>query len=139
MNWMFTKLDALQNYCKVRHRLCIACICIFPWVHVLGVLFVILYHNSILPFFFFAISLCIVPDYMYQFYFIVLVISTYYIMVGDIYLYTYWRIRVYLPVHLAAIASKDSYSNSCGLDCVHRSTCNNWLLPTVGQKLLISG
>ena len=26
-------------------------------------------------------------------------------MVGDVYRYTYWRIRVYLPVHLAAIAT----------------------------------
>ena len=33
-------------------------------------------------------------------------------MVGDI--YTYRQIRVYLPVHLAAIARIDSYSNSNG-------------------------
>ena len=26
-------------------------------------------------------------------------------MVGDVYWYTHWRIRVYLPVHLAAIAT----------------------------------
>ena len=45
-------------------------------------------------------------------------------MVGDIYWYTYWRIRVYLPVHLAAIASKDSYSNSCGVDCTDRRVCS---------------
>ena len=31
-----------------------------------------------------------------------------YFMVGDIYRYTYRQIRVYLPVHLAAIASIDS-------------------------------
>ena len=30
-------------------------------------------------------------------------------MVGDIYRYTYWQIRVYLPVHLAAIVSIDNY------------------------------
>ena len=45
-------------------------------------------------------------------------------MVGDIYRYTYWRIRVYLPVHLAAIASKDSYINSCGVDCTERHVCS---------------
>ena len=46
-------------------------------------------------------------------------------MVGDVYRYTYWRIRVYLPVHLlAAIASKDSYSNSCGLDFTDRRVCS---------------
>ena len=45
-------------------------------------------------------------------------------MVGDIYRYTYWRIRVYLPVHLAAIASEDSYSNSCGVDCTDRRVCS---------------
>ena len=38
-------------------------------------------------------------------------------MVGDIYRYTYRRIRVYLPVHLAAIAYIDSYSNSCRVEC----------------------
>ena len=43
--------------------------------------------------------------------------------VGDIYRYTYWRIRAYLPVHLAAIASKDSCSNSCGVDCTDRGVC----------------
>ena len=41
-------------------------------------------------------------------------------MVGDIYRYTYLQITVYLPVHLAAIASIDSYSNSCGVDCTDR-------------------
>ena len=46
-------------------------------------------------------------------------------MVGDVYRYTYWRIRVYLPVHLAAIASKDSYSNSCGVDCTDRRVCTS--------------
>ena len=38
-------------------------------------------------------------------------------MVGDVYGHTYRGIRVYLPVHLVAIASIDSYSNSCGVDC----------------------
>jgi len=45
-------------------------------------------------------------------------------MVGDVYRYTYWRIRVYLPVHLAATASKDSYNNSCGVDCTDRCVCS---------------
>ena len=47
-------------------------------------------------------------------------------MVGDVYQYTYWRIRLYLPVHLApiAIASKDSYSNSSGVDCTDRCVCS---------------
>ena len=45
-------------------------------------------------------------------------------MVGDIYRYTYRPIRVYLPVHLAAIASKASYSNSCGVDCTDRRVCS---------------
>ena len=45
-------------------------------------------------------------------------------MVGDVYQYTYWRIRVYLPVHLAPIASKDSYSNSSGVDCTDRCVCS---------------
>ena len=45
-------------------------------------------------------------------------------MVGDIYRYTYRQIRGYLPVHLAAIASKDSYSNSCGVDCTDRRVCS---------------
>ena len=50
-------------------------------------------------------------------------------MVGYIYRYTYWQIRVYLPVHLAdlgAIASKDSYSNSnsCRVDCADRCVCS---------------
>ena len=44
-------------------------------------------------------------------------------MVGDIYRYTYQQIRAYLPVHLAAIASKDSFSNSCGVDCTDRHVC----------------
>ena len=44
-------------------------------------------------------------------------------MVDDVYRYTYWPIRVYLPVHLAAIASKDSYSNSYGVDCTDRRVC----------------
>ena len=35
-----------------------------------------------------------------------------YTMVGDVYRYMYQRIRVYLLVHLAAIASIDRYSNS---------------------------
>ena len=41
-------------------------------------------------------------------------------LVGDIYRYTYRQLRVYLPVHLAAIASIDSHSNSCGVDCTDR-------------------
>ena len=41
-------------------------------------------------------------------------------MVGYIYRYTYWQIRVYLPVHLAANASEDSSSNRCGVDCTDR-------------------
>ena len=45
-------------------------------------------------------------------------------MVGDVYRYTYWQIRVSLPVHLVAIASKDSYINSCGVDCTHRRVCS---------------
>ena len=45
-------------------------------------------------------------------------------MVGDVYRYTCWRIRVYLPVHLAAIARKDSYSNNCGVDCTDRRVCS---------------
>ena len=45
-------------------------------------------------------------------------------MVGDVYQYTYWRIRVYLPVHLAAFASKYSNSNSCGVDCTDRHVCS---------------
>ena len=46
-------------------------------------------------------------------------------MVGDIYQYTYTyrQTRVYLTVHLAAIASIDSYSNSCGVDCTDRRVC----------------
>ena len=43
-------------------------------------------------------------------------LETPYYMVGDVYRYTYRRIRVYLPVHPAAIASKDSHSISCGVD-----------------------
>ena len=49
-------------------------------------------------------------------------------MVGDVYWYTYWQINVYLPVHLAAIASKDSYSNSCGVDCTDRCVYSLGLL-----------
>ena len=49
-------------------------------------------------------------------------------MVGDVYQYTYWRISVYLPVHLAPIASKDSYSNSCGVDCTDRRVYSLGLL-----------
>ena len=41
-------------------------------------------------------------------------------MVGDV----YRRIRVHLPVHLAAIASIDSYSNSLGVDCTDRRVCS---------------
>jgi len=49
-------------------------------------------------------------------------------MVGDIYRYTYRQIRVYLTVHLAAIASIDSYSNSCGVDCTDRRVYSLGLL-----------
>ena len=49
-------------------------------------------------------------------------------MAGDVYWYTYRRIRVYLPVHLAAIASIDSYSNSCGVDCTDRCVLSLGLL-----------
>ena len=51
-------------------------------------------------------------------------------MVCNIYQYTFWRIRVYLPVNLAAIASINSYSNSCGVECTDRrvySLC--WVRP----------
>ena len=54
-------------------------------------------------------------------------------MVGDIYRYTYRQIIVYLPVHLAAIASIDSYSNSCGVDCTDRRVYSlallGWVCP----------
>ena len=47
--------------------------------------------------------------------------------------YTYRQIRVYLPVHLAAIDSIDSYSNSCGVDCtdrrVHSLGLLGWVRP----------
>ena len=49
-------------------------------------------------------------------------------MVGDVYRYPYQRIRVYLPIHLAAIASIDSYSNSCGFECTDRRVCSLGLL-----------
>ena len=49
-------------------------------------------------------------------------------MVGDIYRYTYQQIRVYLQVHLAPIASIDSYSNSCGVDCTERRVYSLGLL-----------
>ena len=45
-------------------------------------------------------------------------------MAGDVYWDMYRRIRVYLPVHLAAIASIDSYNNSCGVDCTDRRVCS---------------
>ena len=45
-------------------------------------------------------------------------------MVGDVYRYMYWRIRVYLRVHLATIANKNIYSNSCGVDCTDRLVCS---------------
>ena len=41
-------------------------------------------------------------------------------MVGDVYWYTYRQKRVYLPLHLAAIASIDSYSNRCGVNCTDK-------------------
>ena len=56
-------------------------------------------------------------------------------MVGDVYRYTYRRIRVYLLVHLAAIASIDSYSNSCGVDCTDRCVCSLGLLGRIGALL----
>ena len=49
-------------------------------------------------------------------------------MIGDVYRYTYWRTRVYLPVHIAAIASIDSYSSSYGVDCKDRRVCSLGLL-----------
>ena len=48
--------------------------------------------------------------------------------VGDIYRYTYRQIRVHLQVHLAAIASIDSYINSCGFDCTNRRVYSLGLL-----------
>ena len=49
-------------------------------------------------------------------------------MVGDIYWYAYWQIIVYLPVHLASIASIDNYSNSCVVDCTDRRVYSLGLL-----------
>ena len=36
-------------------------------------------------------------------------------MAGDIYRYTYWQIRVYLPVHLPAIAVKTATATAVEL------------------------
>ena len=49
-------------------------------------------------------------------------------MVDDVYQYMYLGIRVYLPVHLAAIACIDSYSNSCGVECTDRPVYSLGLL-----------
>ena len=53
-------------------------------------------------------------------------------MVGDVYRYTYRRIRVHLPVHLAAIASIDSYNNSCRVECTDICVCSLGLLGSIG-------
>ena len=57
------------------------------------------------------------------------------IMVGDVYWYTYLRIRVYLLVHLAAIAYIDSYSNSCIVECKDRCVCSLRQLCSIGPLL----
>ena len=55
-------------------------------------------------------------------------------MVGDIYQYTYTyrQTRVYLTVHLAAIASIDS--KNCGVGCTDRRVCSlvTGLCPSIG-------
>ena len=56
-------------------------------------------------------------------------------MVDDVYQYMYLGIRVYLPVHLAAIACIDSYSNSCGVDCTDIRVCSLGLLGLSHGKL----